>query len=142
MEVYRSHRRKKDEVVSLVGKNTSFLRDILLHLDQATREKALNFYPSLGNAPVFILVAIPVVEDQWERKLLVLGAGTEIQNFLLAAFSEGLGACGVTIAPWVEEKIKEALGLKDCEILVGIALGYPDEEPPSKEHKKAEVEHL
>lgn len=133
---------KRDKIVSLISKNTSFLRDLLLQIDEPSRQKALDFYPDLGNAPVIILITIPILESQWDRKLLILAAGTEIQNFLLAAFQEGLGSCGVTIAPWVEEKIKDELGLKDCEILAGLTLGYPEEKPAVLPHKKAEVKYF
>lgn len=133
---------KRDKITSLISKNTSFLRDLLMQIDETSRQKALNFYPDLGNAPVLILVVIPAIESQWDRRYLILAAGTEIQNFLLAAFDEGLGACGVTIAPWVEEKIKEELGLKDCEVLCGLTLGYPAEEPAATPHKKADVDYL
>lgn len=56
----------------------------------------------------------------------LLSTAAALENFLLAAHAQGLGACWLTIAVVCEEDLKKHLGLADDrELLGGVAIGYP-----------------
>lgn len=120
---------KRDRAVNLISQNTVHLRDLLEHVDDISREKALNFYPDLGGAPVIILQTIPIIPVQWDRKYMILISGVALSVLLNSIHCHGLGACGITVSPWVEDKLRSEYGLEDRELLTGLAVGYPAESP-------------
>lgn len=136
------NKKKRDNLVNFISKNTTHLRDLLQMMDEESKRKAEDFYPDLGEAPVILIISVPLVENQWDRRFLLLATATEIQNLFLAAYQKGLGACGVCMSPWVEDHIKEKLGLEDQEILCGVALGYPDEEPAPGPHERVKTTYI
>jgi nitroreductase len=78
-------------------------------------------------APLILVVAaeiaeshkIPVIEQ-------VLAAGAAAQNILVAAFALGYGAMWRTGAPAYDPHVKEALGLKRADAIVGfLYIGTP-----------------
>jgi nitroreductase len=74
-------------------------------------------------APVGIIFGVYPCKDQNYLKSTVAA----MQNFMLAAWSRGLGTCWMNAVSICQEHIKRELALEDELILVdGIAVGYPD----------------
>jgi F420 biosynthesis protein FbiB-like protein len=92
------------------------------------------------NAPVLILACLtmeglrkfPDEERQkCERDLAVQSFGAAMQNLLLAAYAEGLGACWFCAPGFCKETVRKVLGIPDAvEPQAFVALGYPAEKPP------------
>jgi nitroreductase len=145
-EYYVLSGKKRNEAVEAISKNTVHLRDILDYLhgqDPEWAERATRFYSNLGDAPVIIVVVVPEGEDDWGKKWQHIPVSTEITLLLLGLEKEGLGACGIALAPWVEEKLKEVLELNDKkEVLCAIAAGFPDESPEPPSHPRALTHYL
>ncbi len=78
-------------------------------------------------APVGIIFGVYPCKDQNYLKSTVAA----MQNFMLAAWSRGLGTCWMNAVSICQEHIKRELALEDELILVdGIAVGYPDPDSP------------
>jgi nitroreductase len=57
----------------------------------------------------------------------LLSTAAALENFLLAAHAQGLGACWLNVTVVCAEEIKMHLGIaSDRELVSGVALGYPD----------------
>ncbi len=145
-EYYVLSGKKRDEAVEVIAKNTVHLRDILEYLesqDPEWTERASHFYSNLGGAPVVVIIVVPEGESEWEKKWQYIPASTELTLFLLGLEKEGLGACGIALASWVEEKLKEILEVeKGKEILCALAVGFPDESPEPPPHPRAKTHYL
>jgi nitroreductase len=78
-------------------------------------------------APVGIVFGVYPCKDQNYLKSTV----ASMQNFMLAAWSRGLGTCWMNAVSVCQEPIKRELQLEDELILIdGIAFGYPDPDSP------------
>lgn len=128
---------KRDRIVNIVSKNTTYLRDLLDQTDEETKRKALEYYPDLGGAPVLVVISADGQATEWNLKYVGLSAGTEIMVLMLSAFAHGLGMCAFSMAPWVEQEVKKELELGECDVLLGLAIGYPDESPNAPKHVAA-----
>ncbi|MHB8842484.1 MAG: nitroreductase family protein [Candidatus Aquicultor sp.] len=64
---------------------------------------------------------------------------TELMLIWLLAHNAGLAACGIVVPPYVGQQICEELGIEGRDIIVGISLGYPDEQPVAEEHPRAKA---
>jgi len=92
-----------------------------------------------ANAPVLILACLtmedmekyPDSERQGtERDLAVQSLAAAVQTLLLAAHSEGLGACWFCAPIFCKPAVREALGIPvEVEPQALITLGYPAEQP-------------
>ncbi|HIC92536.1 MAG TPA: nitroreductase [Syntrophaceae bacterium] len=86
-------------------------------------EGSCRFY----DAPVAIMVTMD--KALYPSRLLEIGAAME--NLMLAAHSMGLGTCPIGFILRYEEAIREELGIPNhMEVVLGIALGYPDLDSP------------
>jgi len=93
-------------------------------------EGSCRFY----DAPVAIMVTMD--KGLYPSKLLEIGAA--IENLMLAAYSLGLGTCPIGFILRYEEAIREELGIPDhVEVVLGIALGYPDLDSPINSFKSS-----
>ncbi len=82
---------------------------------------------SFYGAPVAIIVTI----DRVFPHLRYLDIGLSISYLLLAAHAKGLGTCPVGLISSYSEEIKDTLEISDeKDVLLGIALGYADENAP------------
>jgi hypothetical protein len=138
---------RRDQLVSLISKNTHHFREALEQLEKTQPDKAaraVKFYSDLGNAPVVVVITVPSSDDDaWAAKWHHIRASLELMVLLYVIYAEGLGACGIALAPWVEEEIKKALKISpDCEVLCALALGYPDESPTVPSHPLAPVHYV
>jgi len=129
------------ELGKLIAQATIHLSEYMDVLGPQRYEDAVVWYSALGEAPVLIAVASPVTEDQLARLNRHLSVGAAIENLLLAAVDEGLGASNITFSHWVEDEIAELLGLpEDWDVLTVVAIGWPGEAPPAApQHRQADV---
>jgi len=99
-------------------------------------------------APVLLVVCLTMkVMDRYpderrmraERLMAVQSVAAAIQNLLLAAYGEGLGACWVCAPLFCQEEVKKALRLpEDWEPQAVVTLGYPGEQPEPPARKSLE----
>jgi nitroreductase len=90
---------------------------------QSAADGNFNFH----GAPVGIIFGVYPCKDQNYLKSTVAA----MQNFMLAAWSRGLGTCWMNAVSICQEHIKRELALEQELILVdGIAVGYPDPDSP------------
>lgn len=124
----------------IVAQTTVYLTEYMDVLGPEGYKRAMTWYSSLGDAPVLVAVAVPDSEDHFKLTNRLLSVGAAIENLLLAAEAEGLGACPFTFAYWVKDEVSELLGLPDAQTVVSIiALGWPAEEHTPTPEKRADV---
>lgn len=122
----------RDAVCGVTALSTVHLQEYLDMLSPTDFEAAERFFANLGNAPVVIVVSVPLLEDEATRINDVLATGCAIENLMLAAFVEGLGCCNITFSFWVRDKLSELLEIPgDREIISLVLLGHPMEVPES-----------
>lgn len=116
----------------------------------------MNFFKTLGGAPVLLLVYMPKMnyeirndmsslekfQAEYERFTNSLSAAALIQNMLLLAHNKGLGTCWMTAPKNAEDQINEEMGLTDKELVSIITLGYPDQSPPAPPRKGEKIHWL
>ena len=91
--------------------------------NQFIEEGSCRFY----GAPVAIIVTL----DQVFPKIRYLDVGLSVAYLLLAAQAKGLATCPVGLITAYGDEIADVLNIpEDKEILLAIALGYPDEGSP------------
>jgi len=134
----------RDRLADLLTQNTVILRDLFAMMDPDSEKKALEYYKNLGDAPTLMFVTIPELpeEQRWEYSFQILTATTEFIQIWLLAHREGLGACGITVPPYIGRQIQEELGLGGREVIYGLSLGYPDEEPIAKPHPRVNATYI
>ncbi len=99
-------------------------------------------YARITGAPVVILVALTLADmdvypdpqrSQAEWTMAVQSVAMAVQNLLLAAHAEGLGACWMCAPLFCPDAVKAALDLpEDWQPQALITLGYPAEVPKEK----------
>lgn len=102
---------------------------MLPHLDKGAdfqdfiNEGSCNFY----GAPVAIILTI----DQVFSKSRLVDVGVAIGYLVLAAYNMGLGTCPIGLISAFDEEIREMLNIPDEKnVVIGIAVGYPDPDSP------------
>lgn len=102
---------------------------------RARNERSVN---RIVSAPLAVLVFIDECRlppnagrrEEGERLLLVQSAAAAVQNLLLGAHAEGLGACWICAPAFCPPTVREALSLPETWIAQALVLiGYPDEQP-------------
>jgi len=127
-------------MLQILSQHTHYLEEYLAVLGHEATQEQLRWYSELGGAPMIILCTMPRAEDSFSRLNKHLSVGAAIQNMLLAATAEGLGACNVTFSFWVRDEMAEALGIpEDRSIVALIVLGYPTDEPPVAPPKSGDI---
>ncbi len=121
----------------IMAQSTVYLADYIDVLGPERYEEASHWYTDLGGAPLIIGITIPRTEDESTLIGRTISVGAAVENLLLAATNEGLGACMVTFSFWVRDELAEAFGLEDDRVVVGlIVLGYPGEPPEAPAHSR------
>lgn len=83
------------------------------------------------DAPAVVLICI---DKEFDKEFHRLDIGAFMQNFTLAAMAEGLGTCVELQAVTYLGGIRRYIDVDpDTEFVVGIALGYPDEDFPANQ---------
>lgn len=95
------------------------------------------FFHSLVGAPVVILAYYVPTKEKHETSIQTVAAA--VQNLLLAAHAEGLGACWMTGPLHVADEIQAHLGTDGKVLAAVIPLGYPDEIPSVPKRKTGRV---
>lgn len=119
------------EVGAIMSQATVHLEEYLSMLPPEDREFVLKWFSTLGDAPVIIGVSAPDPESESDLHNTLLSVGASIQNLLLAATAEGLGACNVTFSWWVRDDLARVFRVEDGRSVVSvITLGWPSDVPP------------
>ena len=85
-----------------------------------------------------LLIAVGV-DKPAEAKVNICAAAAAVENLLLAAHAEGLGAKWRTGAPATDPKVKQFLGFEADQHLIGfIYIGYSESSPELKERPSFE----
>lgn len=130
----------RQEAGRLIAQATLHLSE---YVDQASEwdySEALEWYSSLGHAPVLIGVSALRADSELEVMNVQLSVGAAIENLLLAATAEGLAACNITFAWWVRDELAELLRVSEDRTMVAvIALGAPGEIPLSAPAHRQDV---
>src|SRR5574341_655729 len=102
---------------------------------EAVARDAQRSYTRLTGAPVVIVVCLTMADmDKYpdtrrkkaEYMMAAQSVAMAVQNLLLAAHAEGLGACWMCAPLFCSDTVCEALGLpEDWEAQAVITLGYP-----------------
>jgi len=91
-------------------------------------EGSCNFY----GAPTAIILSL----DNAFSKARLVDVGIAVGYFVLIAQSLGLGTCTIGLINAYEDEIKEVLSIpENKDVVIGIALGYPDLDSPANEFK-------
>lgn len=104
------------------------LEELGLSFDTFVNEGSCKFY----DAPVAIIICMNTIFSA--RRYICIGAA--LGYLALAAHARGLGACPIGLINAYEDEIREFLNIPDDrDIVVGVALGYPDWESPINRFK-------
>jgi signal transduction histidine kinase/nitroreductase len=103
------------------------LEELRPALEEASPEQVISLarsvLPAISSAPVLLLVYAEVGES---GPLLSLGSiGAAVENLLLAAHAEGLGACWLTGATYLADDISQFVGPAGMQLVGLVPLGYP-----------------
>ncbi len=86
-------------------------------------EGSFNFY----GAPTAIIISM----DRAFPKTRLVCIGATLGHLVLTAHALGLGTCPIGIITAFEDEIKDQLNIPEAkEVILGVALGYPDWENP------------
>jgi nitroreductase len=102
----------------------------ILFLGSETREK-INHKTNFGNAPNCIAILSKHGASEIEKQENLLAVSCFIQNFMLVAWSNGVGTSWSSLG--TSARVKTILNASDdCEIVGIFGIGYPDEIPVPK----------
>lgn len=113
-------------VGEIMAQSTVHLAEYLEILGPENYEAAMRWYSDLGGAPIVACLTAIECEDEFTFINRILSVGAALENVLLSATNEGIGACVITFAFWVREELAEALDVsEDRRVIALIAFGYP-----------------
>jgi nitroreductase len=116
---------------AVVAQATVHLEEFMKQLGPEHYATAVEWYSSLGQAPIVIGVSMPQAESDLDSINKLLSVGAALENLMLAATAEGLATCNITFAWWVRDQLAEAFEVEPGHEMVAIlALGMPSETPP------------
>jgi nitroreductase len=100
-----------------------YLDEMGFDFNRYINEGSCDFY----GAPVAVIMCI----DNSFSKARLVDIGVFIGYFLLAAHDAGLWTCPIGLITAYEDEVKDMLNIpEDKDVVVGVALGYPDRESP------------
>jgi len=128
------------EVGEAMAQGTTHLEEFIDVMGPELHAQAVQWYSELGSAPVVIVCTMPKVEDEFWQLNTHLSIGAAIENVLLAATGQGLGACNITFSFYVRDELAKALDIPDDrEIIAIVAVGYPEEAQPTPAAHQTDV---
>lgn len=105
-----------------------YLEQIGVSFKQFTNEGSCNFY----GAPVAIIICL---DDSFSKARMV-DIGVALGYLVLSAHGFGLATCPIGLIAAYEDEIKDLLNIPENKnVIIGIALGYPDWENPVSRYK-------
>lgn len=105
-----------------------YLKQIGVPFKQFTNEGSCNFY----GAPVAIIICL---DDSFSKARMV-DIGVALGYLVLSAHGFGLATCPIGLIAAYEDEIKDLLNIPENKnVIIGIALGYPDWENPVSRYK-------
>ena len=126
----------REAFVEVMSMSTLHLVEYLGITDPVRIEEYERFFGNLGNADVVIAMSLPPAADELQRINQYVSAGCALENLLLTAVAEGLGAGNMTSSFWVRERLASILGLgEDREVVCVVLVGHPAEEPLAPKHR-------
>jgi nitroreductase len=131
---------RKEALVELASKSYDYIEPVLREVfadKPPVVESIKKFFKRLGGAPVVALAYYKHSKERPETSIQSVAAA--IQNLLLSAYAEGLGACWMTGPVHVAGQINEFLNIHDKVLVAIIPIGYPDESPPFPKRKPNRV---
>ena len=125
------------QVGEAMAQGTTHLEEFIDVLGPELHAQAVQWYSELGDAPVVIVCTMPKAVDEFWQLNTQLSIGAAIQNILLAATGQGLGACNITFSFYVRDELARTLDIPDDRVIAAIvAIGYPaDVQPEPPEHR-------
>ena len=128
------------ELGRVVSQTTVYLREYVDSLGPEGYDRAVAWYSSLGDAPVLIAVTAPDSEDEFTATNRMLSIGAALENLLLAATAEGLGACVFTFSYWVKAELTRVLSLPDASsVCCVVAVGWPSPDDRGRPERRSDV---
>lgn len=107
-----------------------FVDQLKVPFEDFINEGSFDFY----GAPTAIIISM----DRAFPKSRSLCIGAALGYLVLAAHAYGLGSCPIGIITAFEEDIKDQLNIPgEKEVILGVALGYPDWENPINRFKSS-----
>ena len=105
-----------------------FFEEMGVNVDQFINEGSCNFY----GAPVAILICL---DDSFPKARMV-DIGLALGYLVLTAHEVGLATCPIGLITAYEDEIKDLLNIPENKnVVIGVALGYPDWESPINRFK-------
>jgi len=105
-----------------------YFKELGVQSDPFINEGSCNFY----GAPAAIIICL----DDAFSKVRFVDIGIALAYFVLAAYEFGLATCPIGLITAYEDEIKEVLNIPENKnVVIGIALGYPDQESPINRFK-------
>lgn len=105
-----------------------YLEQIGVSFKQFTNEGSCNFY----GAPVAIIICL---DDSFSKARMV-DIGVALGYLVLSAHGFGLATCPIGLITAYEDEVKDLLNIPENKnVIIGIALGYPDWENPVSGYK-------
>ncbi len=105
-----------------------YLEEMGFDFNAFINEGSCNFY----GAPVAIILCL----DNAFSKARLVDIGIVLGYMALVAFNSGFGTCPIGLINAYEDEIKDLLNIPDNkDIVIGMALGYPDWESPINRFK-------
>lgn len=128
------------ELGKIVAQATVHLEEYVEQLGPERYEQAVQWYSSLGDAPVAIGVSMDESASEIDRVNKLLSVGAAIENMLLAATAQGLGACNITFTSWVKDELAALFGVTGArEVVAVIVAGYQSELPVVAPRHRSDV---
>jgi nitroreductase len=107
-----------------------FFEEIGVDSDKFINEGSCNFY----GAPAAVIICI---DDSFSKARLV-DIGLVLGYLILTAHEFGLGTCPIGLIAAYEDEIKDLLNIPENKnVVIGVALGYPDSESPINRFKSS-----
>jgi len=124
----------------LIAQTTVHLSEYMEVLGAKRYEDAVQWYSSLGDAPLLIAITCLKPDSEFTAMNRYLSLGAALENLLLSATAGGLAACNITFAYWVRGDMATLLGVpEEQEIAMIVAVGYPTDVPPAAPPRRAET---
>jgi nitroreductase len=114
----------RERLCAHVAGSTRLLEDLFPLLGPEHIAQAAAFLSDLGGAPLVVVITYPAQQNEYDHKTVLLAVGGAALSLQLAFAAEGLGSVCVTSAVWVEDRIRDDLGLGGEQLATIIPVGY------------------